>query len=188
MTNPNDKILVQFAIWTAATAAKSSARQGKYIKGTTIKRTFATADIEEIATDSGLTKLTVQEIGKYSMEEYDDLHTEMCESIMRHAMKRNISLTYGIAAKIVNVYIKTISINLGKNEYPVLRYIHPPVDRRILTNIGAAFKNSPFWRKNSKKAWTKLSKDEYMDIINSMRKLPIVIKHGLPATEFYWNL
>jgi len=162
VTNFNfDEYRHNFAVWTAARSVQ---------RGFTTTNNIANA-IER----SGLRNFveTFNGIGK---AQFEDFHVKCAQKITTTLKKENC--TYGIAAKIIAVYLKTslVIYTKGKN----CEYIHPPLDRILLTNLKKCngLKNYIY------KPWTKLDKNEYWDLISLIEKQEGKIDWKL---EQYWN-
>ena len=82
--------------------------------------------------------------------------------------------SYGRAAKIIAVYIKTIAtIRDGKSN--LARVAHPPIDRILLTNL---HKEYPHLETN-KINWTQLNEQKYFKLIDELRAINV---------EYFWEL
>lgn len=150
-----------FAVWTATRSVQ---------RGFTNTKNISTAI--EI---SGLRDFveTYKSIGK---AEFEDFHIKCAQKITTTLKKENC--TYGIAAKIIAVYLKTslVIYTKGKN----CEYIHPPLDRILLTNLKKCngIKNYIY------KPWTRLDKKAYWKLISLIEKQEGKIDWKL---EQYWN-
>lgn len=96
------------------------------------------------------------------------------------AMAREIRLTDGIAAKLINVYLKSIFVCGGHEEDACVKAIHPPIDSNLLSNLE---KKSSV--KFTSKTWTKFTSVEYQDAIDKVR----TYLNGEPLwkIEKYWD-
>lgn len=150
-----------FAVWTASRSVQ---------RGFTTTKNISTAI--EI---SGLRNFveTYNGIGKTEFEEF---HVKCSQKIIEKL--NQYKCTYGIAAKIIAIYIKTaivIPLN-GEN----CDFIHPPLDRILLKN----FKKCNEIKSYEIKPWTKLDKTAYWDLISLIEKYEGNIVWKL---ERYWN-
>lgn len=73
-----------------------------------------------------------------SQDEFDEKHKNLCglvkksfESVKDDSIKSNVkrAFTFGVAAKFVNIYLKTVF------DETQAQYIHPPLDRILLTSL-----------------------------------------------------
>jgi hypothetical protein len=97
-------------------------------------------------------------------------------------------VTYGRAAKLVAVYLKTTVILGGGAYTPLGHSIHPPIDRTLLQKLGASprvrSRHQTAWRNTS---WTQLGESGYYTLIAQLRK---VVPQDLPfwMLEEYWGV
>jgi hypothetical protein len=162
----------RFAVWTAARA---------------VQRNFTTtANIKAVIEKTQLKNLI--ENPDIAHDDYDKFHDACAKKIIRLFEKikdkngNQIVATYGIAAKIIAIYIKTAVIipNRGKKE--LSKVAHPPIDRILLTNLKEDYKEI----KNI--TWTKFDRDQYLETMRIINK--IKTKEKLNANwkiEKYWT-
>ena len=131
-----------FAVWTAARSVQ---------RGFTTTNNIANA-IER----SGLRNFveTFNGIGK---TQFEDFHIKCAQKIS--TTLENEKCTYGIASKIIAVYLKTALVIPSKGED--CENIHPPFYRILLTNL----KKINELKDYTYKPWTKLDKIEYWVLI-----------------------
>jgi hypothetical protein len=103
----------------------------------------------------------------------------ICDHI-RSKYRKEIS--YGIAAKLVAVFIKGYFILDGKQETSLAKVAHPPIDSFLLKGIDEDFKTNLTTRYK----WQKLKEDTYFELISELHK----IKGAAPfwSIEKYWKL
>jgi hypothetical protein len=150
-----------FARWTAARA---------------VQRNFTTTEnIAKAIEKSGLRDF-VESYNGIGKDDFSSFHIKCAGKIITVLKKEKC--TYGIAAKIIAVYLKTslVIYNKGKN----CENIHPPLDRILLTN----FKKCNELNDYTYKPWTKLDKNEYWNLISLIEKQEGKIDWKL---EQYWN-
>jgi hypothetical protein len=110
-------------------------------------------------------------------------HKMWCRSIVNFLNSRDISkVSYGRAAKLVAVYLKSMVI-IGPNANSVLASVaHPPIDRILLKNLSRASDiENPHrarWRSIN---WTKLDEQSYYDLISQLRRC-------LRDSEPFWSI
>ena len=153
--------LHNFASWAASRA---------------VQRRFpgSTAKIKRAIEDAGLKEL-INLAPDFSSREFDDFHKKTANSIIDFFYERGIIITYGQAAKIIAIYIKTIAVIRNSGKGNLARIAHPPIDRIMLTNIRNKFKDLELTPVN----WTELSMNEYFEVINTLRKLEY---------DYFWEL
>lgn len=94
----------------------------------------------------------------------------------------NGQFTHGIAAKLINVYLKSAVVcamsNSSLENASVMDVIHPPIDRLLLMAISEHVRltdpskprSKCFWREYANRGWSSFSSDEYEDVIREIRK------------------
>jgi hypothetical protein len=107
--------------------------------------------------------------------------------------------TYGIAAKLLNVYLKVFYLNsLDDDGPPFVRYIHPPIDRLLLSDLqkqegpeGAELAQCIKKLAGDSKSvptWTKMRRCDYEELIQAITKY--LKANGLTEMwkiEFAWQ-
>ncbi len=178
--------LHKFAAWSGATAGSSS----KLCR-------FKVKTGKEILEQSGIhpqgeLKYLLQH-GKYNCHRwykeicknnFDKWHSNICNRMIGIAQNLTVSgFTFGVAAKILNCYLKSY-IN---QESGVLGYIHPPIDRILLTmlakeNVGN-YKSE--WIKLRNIGWSKFNEKQYSYCLELIR---VSLKNEpLWKIEYYWQ-
>lgn len=150
-----------FAVWTASRSVQ---------RGFTTTKKIADA-IEK----SGIRDF-VQSHSHTDKAEFKTFHTQCAIRIIT-ALK-NEKCTYGIAAKIIAIYLKTTLIIPKKGKG--CNNIHPPLDRILITNF-VKCNNIKGYTYNP---WTKLSKGDYWYLISLIEKYESKIDWEL---ERYWK-
>lgn len=165
-----------FACWTAAAA---------------VRRGFTTNEV--IA--SAIEKAKLHEWANQLLENFDNFsaeHDNICdrlvnelESVPNQKEEYYTKCTFGRAAKIVSIYLKTYIVlpYIYDSKYDLLlETIYPPIDQLLLTGIQEDREKLPSIVKKYK--WTKASKDEYHILRNAL------IAADLPfnwKTEEFWK-
>jgi hypothetical protein len=89
-------------------------------------------------------------------------------------------VTYGRAAKLVAVYLKTTVIMGDQWDSPFGRNMHPPIDRILLQRLAScgtiASSHKASW---SSISWTKLDEDAYYRLIGHLRE-------AIPVDAPFW--
>jgi len=148
-----------FAVWCAARA---------------VQRKFAkTPFLKEALEKSGVVEFIRQhENGIISQEDFDKLHAEWCDSIIKTWECMDVKgSSYGRAAKLLAVYIKSMIVIIN-GDRKLAEVAHPPIDRIILQNIskdkGIKHPHRPYWKKVN---WTELNKEQYLNLIRDFRSV-----------------
>ena len=142
-----------------------------------VQRGFvSTLKISNAIEKSGLREF-VESYNGVGKEEFKVFHSKCAVKIM-NALKENYC-TYGIAAKIIAIYLKTTLIiyNKGQN----CDNIHPPLDKILLTNFLKCNKIKEY----TYKPWTKLNYKEYWKLTALIEKYNGKVNWRL---EQYWKL
>jgi hypothetical protein len=155
-----------YAVWTAARAAQRGFTTTKNIK-------FAI----EI---SGLQKFAESESGTTN-EEFEIFHKMCCNKIKASLdEKLPVKTTYGRAAKIIAIYLKTSVVIANQATCARSKIIHPPIDDILLRNL--SLKKELTQIKN--KRWTLLSESEYWDLVNKIKSVVHLFDWTL---EEFWS-
>ena len=101
----------------------------------------------------------------------DDLHYLWREDMIRAAHDLGISISHGIAAKLINVYFKARFVSGPTAYHPNVASLHPPIDSVLLKELALQKfgGSSQPWRDAQKRAWSNFTSAEYEDIIANLR-------------------
>ena len=125
------------------------------------------------------------ELSALDPKTFDRWHDDKCNKIMVAASNIKCKFfTYGVAAKILNCYLKAIYIN----ELDRYFFLHPPVDRLLLTQLSEVGKSDFFRRYKhfAAKGWSKFDKDDYQSVIE-MIKAQLFPDNNLWKIEKHWK-
>lgn len=116
----------------------------------------------------------------------DRMHKLWREAAILKSQEIGHELTHGVAAKLINVYLKSALVCGGYHDHLKVKLLHPPVDGLILgellyRDIG----NHDFWRNAVRIRWSKFSSDQYDDVIINIRKL--MPEGTLWKVESFWR-
>ena len=102
----------------------------------------------------------------------DRTHAKWREAIRAAARKEGLSFTHGVAAKLINVYLKVRFVCAGQHEHVSVRHLHPPIDATLLKKLGKANIGgfSRQWRKFQGQRWSKFSSSRYQSVIDLIRR------------------
>jgi hypothetical protein len=165
-----------FAVWAAARATQ---------------RAFTTIEnLKEALENCGIVEfLKTPESLNTGKEQFNDLHRNWCRSIVEHLRKRGVkNATFGRAAKLVAVYIKSMVVVGGFHDCTLARVAHPPIDRILLQNLA----NSPIAPSKQKMEWkeikwTQLDEDRYYKLLQQLSSC--LQKHEpMWSLERYWTV
>lgn len=140
-----------FAVWASARAVQTARKK--------CKRKLNTKNIYASIMKSGLYDFAKVK-PNLDQEEFDLLHESFCSAI-----KKYLGASYGLAAKIVNIYLKVTILVEDKGESRISKVLHPPIDSILLKNF--AIRHQIKDLRNQK--WSKLNKIEYKRILNIIK-------------------
>ena len=166
----------RFAAWAASRAASVNTCRFPVEHG---KQFIELAGIVEIGHD--ISNLP-------NPHEFDKKHREWRISLIKHAQSYQPAFTHGVAAKLINIYFKSIFVCSGMHDDPRVKAIHPPIDRVLLNTLYhkdvGGLKSD--WQVTRKIGWSKFSSDQYENLIKSIQK--VVQKDvGLCSIEEHWQ-
>jgi len=93
-----------------------------------------------------------------------------------------------VAAKLINIYLKSIFVCGSDSRNKKVKAIHPPIDSVLLDalykqNVAGKKKE---WQSAKKTRWSKLNSSQYQSIIDAI-KVAIPNENGLWEIEEYWQ-
>jgi len=68
----------------------------------------------------------------------DSYHREWREKVIAEAEKRELCFTHGVAAKLINCYLKVRFVCGGHESHPRVASLHPPIDKLLLTSLATS--------------------------------------------------
>ena len=144
-----------FAVWAGARAAQ---------------RGFTTTEKLKGALESTSIKNFVDR--PYGEHAFNKHHRQWCTSICGRLSSVGVeNPTYGRAAKLVAVYLKSMVV-LPDLESEKASYVHPPIDRVLLQNITKDPEVSTERSRTLRSvSWTTLSEAAYFDLISILREI-----------------
>ena len=92
-------------------------------------------------------------------------------------------MTHGIAARLLNIYLKAAFVCGGEHDHPRVRAVHPPIDRILLDGLASSseVKSRGDWKWRSFHPWTELTSERYEELIDCIRA-------ALPRDEPLWRI
>jgi hypothetical protein len=140
-----------FAVWTAARA---------------VQRSFTTTSIIKYAIEQTSLRSFSESNISINGNEYDSHHTKWAEQLITAFEMKNITLcSYGRAAKIISIYLKTSILLCNRANCATSAAIHPPIDGILLKNIS----NLPGLNDLKNIRWTKLDKQNYWLLVDRLK-------------------
>lgn len=147
-----------FAVWASARAA-----QRGFTSVAVLRDALEQSGVVEFLRDPN--SLNV------SQASFDALHAEWCRSVMRRLRRKQVrNVTFGRAAKLIAVYLKTMVV-IGADPQSSLATVgHPPIDRILLRSLARAGEiKSPAKREWARINWTELDETGYRRLIKQLR-------------------
>jgi hypothetical protein len=146
----------RFAAWAASRAAQ------RRVPGLTVQVGTKLIDL------SGLPKNLEANGLAQSAEAFDALHQIWCTSIINAAKGMKIRLTYGVAAKLVNVYLKVRAVSGIQAPIKGSEFVHPPIDGILLRRLSRqAIGGRRDWHSAP---WTQLNQHQYAALVSQIRQ------------------
>ena len=98
-----------------------------------------------------------------------------------------VNFTHGIAAKLINVYLKGIFVCGGHQMHTNVAALHPPIDSLLLDELyqGAVGGQQQIWVAARKARWSKFDSDQYEAVIAGIRAT--MGESPLRQIERYWR-
>lgn len=118
--------------------------------------------------------------------DFDQMHARWCEAVLNKWAAREVpGRSYGRAAKLIAVYLKTMIVVGPHSATDLARVAHPPIDRILLQNAARTIggEHSSAWRTTN---WTQLDREAYCRLIDQLRA---TMREGEPfwRLEQYWH-
>ena len=154
--------LHRYSVWTAARA---------------VQRNFTTTEnIPAAIENSALPKFVENPIA--SQSDFDIWQSKTANELMK-----SLNCSFGRAAKIIGIYLKTAWVIRHPEEDCSSAVIHPPIDRILLTNLLIEKKLLDL-RELIKLGWTRFDEKHYSDLMRIVRKNNLSFNWRL---EEYWR-
>jgi hypothetical protein len=121
-------------------------------------------------------------------QQIDPTHRLWRYDVIKIGDSLDLSLSHGVAAKLINLYLKAAFVCGGFADHPNVCALHPPIDSVLLeglidNNVGG---RRDRWRYYAKIRWSKLNSDDYEALIRDIRAaMPPGM--GLWEIEQYWR-
>lgn len=102
----------------------------------------------------------------------DSWHRDRRVQAVKVAKKFDIILTHGVAAKLINIYLKCFFVCGGHHAHEQIHALHPPIDDEILRALiaGDVGGYKAEWRQARKWRWSKFTSDQYELVIGLIRE------------------
>lgn len=110
-------------------------------------------------------------------------HREWRDEVIAAAANQGLIFSHGIAAKLINSYLKVRFVCGGHHANTRVQMLHPPIDALLLKELAAVDfgGNARLWRKFHRARWSKFDSATYEDVI-------ALIRSSLPPGEPLWKV
>jgi hypothetical protein len=107
-----------------------------------------------------------------SAKRMDKKHWEWRARVIRAAKKRGLSFTDGVAAKLINCYLKVRFVCGGHHKHERVCNLHPPIDRGLLKSLATRNDGgyAKEWRQLGRVGWSKFNAEQYEHGVALIRK------------------
>ena len=120
-------------------------------------------------------------------DELDKTHSKWRKRAIRVASDKGLGFSHGIAAKLINIYLKVRFVCAGHHKHDNAKNLHPPIDALLLKTLGdenvGGFSSD--WRRFHNMRWSKFSSEEYEAVIDLIRRA--IPGRPLWMIEQYWQ-
>lgn len=155
----------RYAIWTAARAAQRSFTTTK-----NIKEAICATSLKDFCESDCVV----------SQVDFDQHHKEWCKTIIKTFAQFGVPCSYGRAAKIIAIYLKTSYVLANSAEAEKCFVIHPPIDRILLSFLSKFEKLKDLNKLN----WTQFQEEDYWKLVERLR---LEFKYFDWRLEEYWK-
>ena len=177
-----------FAAWAAGRASHTAADFCHY----------SVEDAHDLLKAVGFGKTITKPGHLPRLQDLDDWHRKMRSSIIRRGNyltfgddgEWQCQFTHGIAAKLINVYVKSAFVCGPHYKHPRISGFHPPIDRLLLQALKQKDKNeerNEFWSESVRPGglpWTQWDSADYQFAIDGIRQF-LLEKH---KTKELWKI
>jgi hypothetical protein len=117
----------------------------------------------------------------------DEFHRELRNSVIAEAARHGFEFSHGIAAKLINMYMKAALLSRENCKEPLAAALHPPIDSEMLNAIARLQSaDKALWRRLNTVCWTNFSSSDYEAAIDGLRRL-LGPNEPLWLAEQYWG-
>jgi hypothetical protein len=149
----------RFAAWAASRAAS------------VIGCRFSVEQGKAVIEDADLRPLLLGPSQLPDPQQLDNAHCRWRVKVVAAARTRGLAFTHGIAAKLVNVYLKTGLTCCGHDGDLRVQALDPPIDSLLLDELWAKDIGGlrAEWAKARMIRWSRFTSDQYQCLIDSIR-------------------
>ncbi len=150
----------RFAAWAACRGASVSTCRFTVKKG------------REILEECGFTEHFSRPEQLPEPHAVDEIHRQWRADIMRAAKTRKLIFTHGVAAKLINIYLKSRFVCGGHHAHVRVQSLHPPIDSVLLNGLAEADVggHAKEWKLAARTRWSKFGLQEYERVVALIRR------------------
>ena len=166
----------RFAAWAAGRAANVNGCR------------FTVEQGKDILEKAGMNSVAKSLDGLPEPIDFDKEHEKWRNNVIKAAKDHELNFTHGVAAKLINIYLKSIFVCGNNHDNKKIKVIHPPIDSVLLDALykqNVSGKKSE-WQAARKARWSKLTSNQYQAVINAI-KSTIPKDKGLWEIEEFWQ-
>jgi hypothetical protein len=165
----------RFSAWAAGRAANVNGCR------------FSVEQAKEIIEAAGLNQLLADPNNLPLPQDTDTRHREWRNSVITAAERLGLPFTHGVAAKLINIYLKAGFVCGGHHAHANVQALHPPIDSVLLDELSAqnigGYRRA--WNEARRIRWSNFDSHQYETVINNIRNsMP---NQALWEVEQYWR-
>lgn len=170
----------RYAAWAASRAASVTGCRFSVEIGRTILET------------SGMKEVGRSLQGLPAARNFDETHRKWRKDVINCARREGKTFSHGVAAKLINVYLKTIFVVGNHRIDRKVKAIHPPIDSLLLEALYRENRDQQViaqrgtWAAARRVRWSRLDSNDYEAIIEAIRN-SVNQNDGLWKIEKYWQ-
>ena len=110
-------------------------------------------------------------------------HKQAQKKAGKASQHKDLAFTHGIAAKLINCYLKVRFVCGGYQDKVKVKCLHPPIDEVLLKELAKANfgGHKKEWSEFRQKRWSKFNSKTYQGVID-------LIQQSLPENEPLWKI
>jgi hypothetical protein len=167
----------RFALWTAGRAASTNGCR------------FTVEQAMSLLAATGLE--SVHDPGELPISaEFDGLHKEWrTVSIAQSGSLGLPGFTTGVAAKLINIYLKSMFVCGGHATHERVAALHPPIDSLLLAELARTEEDPVLkrvWSRARAMRWSKFDNTMYEEVIVAIKRKVSYPSNPLWSVERYW--
>ena len=149
----------RFAAWAASRAAS------------VVGCRFTVKQGVKMLTESGLRVVLAGPDSLPTPDRIDAEHRVWRGSVIAAGETQSLKLSHGVAARLINVYLKAAFVCGGHADHERVCALHPPIDSLLLDGLvkNCACELKQEWKAAKKIRWSKFSSEEYETLIRHLR-------------------